>query len=281
MKKSISLFLIFVIYIISFNFNSFASEVKLSSLSDEECVKFVLDEGVVIDERLLKYNEFPSFVKDIIIEVEKNPNYEFVFNNSRTLKIANEIKSVVREYYGVSDLTIESSSTSSSYQLLHSYVRNSSGNWVSSGGAWNNLYLNYNCYSYALGITSYFIDPGFSLELDGFIQDYTIEELARFIREDLYFYGYTNVEIMYYYTRYPNANETMICIRKGSMDYHVMKFNLSDYLWYHKPGNTAPLKYKYTVSDGNIWTNEYSKYGVEYSGMLTYNSDIIYIRYTH
>jgi len=36
--------------------------------------------------------------------------------------------------------------------------------------------------------------------------------------------------------------QTLICIRKGSSDYHFMKYDKSSQAWHHKPGGTAPLK---------------------------------------
>lgn len=90
--------------------------------------------------------------------------------------------------------------------------------------------------------------------------------------------GYTNISSS---TTIPSItnNQTLICVRKGSYDYHFMKYNLQTNAWYHKPSNTAVLKYNHTPTNSINWTNEYSKNGDEYYGAITYDSDIYFIKY--
>lgn len=81
--------------------------------------------------------------------------------------------------------------------------------------------------------------------------------------------------------------QTLICIRKGSSDYHFMKYDKLSQAWYHKPGGTAPLKYLHHPED-IIWVSEYSSNGVCYNAddqlamgysLTTYTSEVYYIVY--
>ena len=63
----------------------------------------------------------------------------------------------------------------------------------------------------------------------------------------------------------------------GVVDF--MKYNNEDEYWYHKPGRTAPLRYKYHPS-AKVWTNEHSYGGSELLGDTIYDSDIYYIVYS-
>jgi hypothetical protein len=65
----------------------------------------------------------------------------------------------------------------------------------------------------------------------------------------------------------------------GAKDFHFMKYNRDDGYWYHKPSNTAPLKYKHHPSYA-AWTGERSFKGTEDEGQVIYNSNIWYIVYS-
>lgn len=82
-----------------------------------------------------------------------------------------------------------------------------------------------------------------------------------------------------------NSNQQLICIRTSSAnandwDYHFMRFDSKTDAWYHKPGASAILKYKYTPSNTRNWSLEYSQYGTErLDNRITYTSTIYFIRY--
>ena len=71
----------------------------------------------------------------------------------------------------------------------------------------------------------------------------------------------------------------MICVRKSPNDYHFMKYDVQTNSWYHKPGRSAVLRYKFIPQNNYTWTNEASMYGVEYAPDQLYGSNIQYITY--
>ena len=95
--------------------------------------------------------------------------------------------------------------------------------------------------------------------------------------EELGYYGITASTICPVVT--PSAK--LICMRQGSAGYHFMRYDQETDAWYHKPGTTAILKYKYTPTNDRIWLNE----GVNSNGTVTgdlsvnYSSEIYYISY--
>lgn len=145
-------------------------------------------------------------------------------------------------------------------------------------GSWSDSYLNYNCYSYSLGKTSNAVDPGY-YSGGSFSMSLSISAMATLVQNDLGVLGYWSTKT----TTKPsslNSYEYLICIRKGSEDYHFMRSGSTNTsLWRHKPGRTNPLKWKYSSPGYKTWTNENSRYNVCYSGSVTYNSSIYYIRY--
>lgn len=80
----------------------------------------------------------------------------------------------------------------------------------------------------------------------------------------------------------------LICVRidtdgdqfYGGRDYYVMKLAEDGY-WYHKPGRTMPLRYKYVPSNDHIWLNEnVGSGGYDLYEDCTYDSEIYFIEYT-
>ncbi len=51
--------------------------------------------------------------------------------------------------------------------------------------------------------------------------------------------------------------------------------------WSHKPADTQPLKWNYTSTGAEIWSNECVENGVVYAPTVTYESEIYYILYKH
>ena len=69
-------------------------------------------------------------------------------------------------------------------------------------------------------------------------------------------------------------------MRMNNVDYHFMRYDLETNAWYHKPGNTAVLKYNYIPSSNALWYSEVSFWGNEYSFTDIYDSEIMYIKYS-
>ena len=185
----------------------------------------------------------------------------------------------------------------SSYTLTDSLVQNESGSWVSSGGKWLNRWLNYNCYAFAIerfelpqkysSYTRIQYQPGnFSHNTELNIYRKSAEYIANAVKDDLMAIGHEESSISIS-TAIPtvNSNQQLICIRTSSAnandwDYHFMRFDSKTDAWYHKPGDSAILKYKYTPSNTRNWIAEGSKCGAEQlNNRITYSSTIYFIRY--
>jgi len=267
--------------------SSLPASYKLSEMTDEECIDFIKDNNIEIPEG---YADSGAFVHDVIRSVEEKPNIEFAFNYNVTLNFAENIKALVNNYYGVreSDIALFTSSADR-YELKYNWVQNENGDWVSSGGVWNYLWKYYNCYAYAIGETEnvpmcqdcYAYQPGDFGGTGEFNRDEdkcSIYDLALIVRDDLVALGYD----VYVSKQEPTeiaSNQTLICVRRGPSDYHFMRKNFSDGYWYHKPGKTAPLKYKYSPEQF-VWRVEYSENGREGNDKTRfYDSDIYYITF--
>jgi len=239
----------------------------LSEMTEKECVEFIIKKGVAIPPMFANLPNLGTLAKHLVNVVEANPNYLNTHSSRIMHDFVNSIIRVVNDYYGVTRRNT-SRNTDEPYVLKHNLVRNHSGQWVSSGGAWHISYDRYNCYSYAIGITNGFVEPGYhsgSENLFGFTASY----LAELVEADLVSLGYSNVSIT---SIAPDPltlgpDENLICVREGgfliddeiiSTDFHFMKYN--DGYWYHKPGNTAPLKYLHHPSDGKVLNNFISEY---------------------
>lgn len=113
--------------------------------------------------------------------------------------------------------------------------------------------------------------------------------LAMLVVNDLEALGYENVEIADIYDT--SAHKQVICVRKDDdgyfdwgylstiKDYHFMRQDING-SWYHKPGRTNPLKYKYSPSDSVPWICEFydgNVYGCD--SRISYDSLIWYVVY--
>jgi hypothetical protein len=115
----------------------------------------------------------------------------------------------------------------------------------------------------------------------------SINELAELVRYDLLALGYTNILLL---DSVPATNESdeLICLRRISnnaddKEYHFMLYDYETDAWYHKPGNTAVLKYTDNggiPSDSVNWYTEMSHSGVEHWQNIIYTSDIVFIKYS-
>lgn len=194
----------------------------------------------------------------------------------------------------VSPLLSGLQANASSYTLTDSLVQNESGSWVSSGGKWLDRWKNYNCYAFAIErfeypkkYTSRFqYQPGnFSHNTELNITRKSAEYIANAVKDDLVAIGHEESSISIS-TSIPtvNSNQQLICIRTASAtafiwDYHFMRYDSETNAWYHKPGPSAILKYKYIPTNDRHWKAEaFDENGVQ-SSNLTYTSTIYFIKY--
>ena len=221
------------------------------------------------------------FIRIIIEYVENDPNVEFCFNWSTLNEFANNIATAVRNYYGLADISLYLESEENILEDNDLY------------GEWNNKYRDYRCYSYVMGYEQYY-EPGQILavnygrdpnlvEYDYYSAD--ISQIAEWVQLDIESEGYQvtdNSDVMPELDN--SAHESLICVRKGTgavRDYHFMILG-NNGVWYHKPGASNPLRYKYASVDGKDWVSEgyfgdtgkYFRYP-----NIVYDSDIYYIRF--
>ena len=245
-------------------------KIRLSELSEAECITFIKAQGVSIPSDYEDELMWGAFVKEIITLVEQNPGTSLYFNYSVVHSFANDIKCAVNEYYGVTESLQTLPNTRKVNTLLHSEVY----------GEWTDSFEDYNCYSYALGITNDWLDPG---NISGLLYTVTLSvyTVAGYVKSDLEELGYVDVIIT------PNRPESSdlnihqkaICVRiKGGIDYHFMK--LENDSWYHKPSYTNTLRYKHMPSTDMIWTNEGFYKGSIILPTIEYTSAIQYIIYS-
>lgn len=262
----------------------------LSHMTEDECLDFIIQNNITIPSSLDDETTLKSLVKETIQQVEANSNYVFSYNFGDTQKFVEDIKNLVNNYYGIStDNSISYLSSISNYQLQYNYVYGN-GEWRTSGGEWNSKWEYYNCFAYSINRSdrpryynpdSLYIQyqPGDFAGTGSFSSSMTIATLANIIKDDLEAIGLTNIIISDSIPTNLYTNQKLICVRKCSRDYHFMRFDPETNAWYHKPGKTAILKYKYTPSNNNNWIAEGSYEGEEFYGGTIYDSPIKYIVY--
>ena len=252
----------------------------LSSLSEDECIDFIISQGLQIPDELLDYPALGAFIKEIIVTIENDPDHIFVINYPVTFTFANQIKAVVNEHYGRTSVHSSNISRTSAYSLQYS----------TTVGAWLDEYLGYNCYGYAVGrtrpydgfYTPYY--PGcFNPSTTGnFSINMSVIDMALLTISDLKYMGYDCVASNTSYAGITSLATThnVICLRKcstvGKEDYHYMKLSNSE--WLHKPGNTHVLKLNHLPFKRD-WYNEGSYMGVTTAGDRYYTGTICYIAY--
>ncbi len=134
----------------------------------------------------------------------------------------------------------------------------------------------YNCMAYALGETQW-MHPG---EKSGQKEQYdgTIKSFFDLTVADIQALGYQAAEVEYSYV--PKDGETMIAIRVGPDDFHLMR-RMADGSWTHKPGGTCILKLNGNPWDNKRWEVEGTVNGIEWQSFpdVYYDSEIKYIKY--
>lgn len=175
-----------------------------------------------------------------------------------------------------SQADIASATASDSYQLQYN-------TW---DGEWTDDYLYYNCYAFALGRTDNFYNQGM---LSGYNRNVIVDhkerygeyevailknvsKLQEYVYEDLQHLGYNCIKVTRHGYNIPLSGVNLICLRNGhgkvlmdydptitkdfdNVDFHFMKYQGGE--WYHKPGNTAILKYNGMPQPSEPWVGEY------------------------
>ena len=110
--------------------------VLLSSLDDEECRDFLLNQGVSIPEELSNI-DLPKLFADL----ENNPDMVVSLGWTTLADFIEEVRTVVKSHYGISTTP---SARALAYTLQYSTLY-----------SWNATTMpNYNCYAYAIGRTT-------------------------------------------------------------------------------------------------------------------------------
>lgn len=250
-----------------------AAKTILSELPEVECVAFLKSAGVEMPDDYEDELIWGPFAKRIIKQVEENPDCRFSYNYDVTQSFAEAIKKAVNEYYGVNETQTREARSQFGARATTAVLRDSTVI-----GMWSELCLGYNCYGYAIDVFGK-INPGFTQSDVQFAIGSTIGRMADWVVADLVELGHINVESS---TTMPDVNnlctnERVICIRKGTEDFHFMRLDSSE--WRHKPGNTQLLRYNYIPSYVRVWTNECVFQDVVYSASTTYDSLIYYISF--
>ena len=273
-----------------------------ANFTETDSMAFVEQCGITIPENILASGKSASFTHSLVLRSYEHPNTPFCFNYYETQDYAEAIRAAVRSHMNLGSLPAPATEVID--RLVYNEVQDEAGNWVSSGGYWNPKWLNYNCYAYAINRAE---QPGFYLPEDDHTSQSTriqyipgamndeglrwggnlpedIASLAEVVKADLRAMGY-DVGISQEF-QVPNATQEVICVRRNStIDYHFMRYDLETNAWYHKPSDTAILKYGETPSNDSTWYVEFSKYGMEFredasDGDFLYNSDIRFITYS-
>lgn len=110
--------------------------VLLSSLDDEECREFLLNQGVSIPEELSGID-----LPELFADLENNPDMIVSLGWTTLADFIEEVRTVVKLHYGISTIP---SAQALAYTLQYSTL-----------DSWNATTMpNYNCYAYAIGRTS-------------------------------------------------------------------------------------------------------------------------------
>lgn len=250
---------------------------NLLELSDEECLKVLVENGLEIPNEYSEYSDVSGFVKKIVENVIETPMRTSWYNYKPAQEFAEQIREVVLKYENSNDNFLFSGITTfSNYTLVDS----------STYGNWSNSYWNYNCYAYAVGKTSW-INPGETIGVDysnnaSTLETMTATRLASLVTYDLQKWGYSNITYSTTLPTYENGYR-VIAVRKCKEDYHFMRM-ITTGVWHHKPSCTWLLKYKYSSVNSIKWNNECAIIDnqgnrIEYSPNIYYDSEVYYIKY--
>ncbi len=248
------------------------TKVQLSSLSEEECRQFLLNQGVTIPKELENIK-----VKELFAQIEADPYKEILVNWSVIRNFHDAICAVVMEYYGLQT----TSSGQLTTQTTRSFLRyNEVVDWDPE------TMDDYNCYGFAIGRIS-ICNPG-DFSNGTYVHTDSIENVARVVKNDLQGeLGYSCVVQQVIRPESTTGWANVIALRKDTTmdfeyygepynDFHFAKLTSNG--WLHKPGLTAVLKFNTAPTNSDDW------YAEGYNGTYiltndTYDSNIIYFSY--
>ena len=112
---------------------------NFANITEEESLEFLADHNIEIPVIFNGDRErIGKFTQNAIKLVYENPSYEFVYNYDKMLNFSNDIKQAVLPYLNEQNITTQSCAP---FTLQFSKVKNSNGEWVTSGGAWDSKWL--------------------------------------------------------------------------------------------------------------------------------------------
>lgn len=289
-RKIFTFLLVITVFLGTVPFSAVASSpmyYDFANFTEDDCMDFIEECDINIPTKLMQLDDLPAFTQSLILQSYNHPDIQFCFNYGATQTYAEEIRSAVRSYM---DLSVVSEDTIIEIDdLQFNTVKNEDGDWVTSNGDFDYRWKEYNCYAYAINRQERSLhyeswnqppyEPGDMGNSGNFDTVTSILELAQIVKQDLLAMSYSNISIS---STLPtiNSSQELICVRMNEVDYHFMRYDLDTNAWYHKPGNTAVLKYNYIPSNSLIWYKEVSFYGEEYSAPGYYDSDILFITYS-
>ena len=275
--KRLTCLMLCILLTFSFSASIYAveSKAKLSDMSEMECFEFIKAQGVEIPSDYEDETIWAPFVKQTILQVEYDPYCVFLYSYTVTENFAENIRTIVNDYYGVapeSPLSLQSSQTPNSRYVLQNSTPI---------GSWNAEYRNYNCYAYAVECIDDKYNPGEILDFMSGTFSLSNSDQANFdtIRMDLLYLGYHCIVLNPTNISYNKWNDGFraICYRFGMYDYHFMRMDSS--YWSHKPGESQPLRFHYWPYDTPRWSNEGVYEGVAMNYTTEYTSPVKFVMY--
>lgn len=276
-----------------FVFANDAGLISLGELSDTELLDFLGTSNVEIPVIYENPLDCVPFVRVVIERIETGDDTEILYENYALMKFAGDIERAAYAYYG--NESIVPYLTSPDNIILDSVVY----------GDWENEYIDYNGYGYAIGVEAWIL-PGISswLMQGEPVETYhcngyaSMSTIANWVYSDLEYYGnVVNSVSATMPTAQTGEHTQIIAIRKdlderymlnslGRWEYnhaiHVMRLD-EDGNWYHKPDATNPLRYKYIPTNDRAWIYEgydgSSDIYFRYED-IAYESEVYFIQYT-
>ncbi len=240
-----------------------SGKIAISNMTYEQKLKFMVSNGIEIPEG------YEDFAVSYLLYAEANPNANAAYGSTILIKLATSILDLVNKYYP--------NNNKLSRMLSDSYVLQDS----IPVGEWDSIYREYNCYAYVLDYTNDFYDPGSFSGSGPWHYSDSVSDSANKVKADLMspLFSYDCVYVTSTRPINLSSDQSCICIRQGDIDFHFMKLEEENDIWFHKPSSNQPLQYLYSPPGARIWTNEYYDNEGAHPPSTTYYSDIYYIVY--
>ncbi len=277
-----------------------------ANFTEADSVAFVEQCGITIPDGFADVEQFPAFTRALVLQAYNNPDAEFCFNFYDTQRYAEDIRTAVKTYMDLGAVPVVASESYTTLQ--YNTVMDDNYNWVArpaSGlGMFTGRWGKYNCYAFAINrpdTTPFYSTentymPGDMGNTGSFsVGSGTAWTLANVVYADLVAMGYSNISLSPTIPEIDSSQE-LICVRIGEFDYHFMRYDLETDAWYHKPGNSAVLKFNTTPSSDIPWqaeaycgqstdgTQQYIRpvyYPVGTTeNIVVYDSEIVFITYS-